>query len=515
LSEPAGRIVDASGLRKDVDERPDVCVVGSGAGGAVVAARLAGRGLKVVVLEEGGHFPPDALRMDESWAYPNLYQEAGMRATSDLAVTLLQGRGVGGGTLVNWTTSFRTPARVLRHWAKEFGVAGLDEASLEPHFAAVERRLDIHPWPEAEANDNNRVLWDGAGRLGWSREATRRNVSGCQNLGYCGTGCPVGAKNSTDLTYVVDALAAGAKVYARAKVERLEKNGKRIVAVHAAALDRSYRPTGRKVVVRPRLVVLSAGAVGSPEILLRSGYDPNGRVGKRTFLHPVVASVGTFPRPIRPFYGAPQSIASHQFADRGPGKVSFFLEAAPAHPVLAGTSLGGFGAEEQEQMSQLASSSALIALAVDGFLPEEQGGTVSLRSDGRVRVDYEIRPEVWEALREGAKALARVQFAAGASVVRTFHEPPVVMRSEADVGLLDAAPWEALRVGVFSAHAMGGCAAGRDPEKSVVDSRLKIHWLDNVFVVDGSVFPTSLGVNPMETILGIAHWASDHIAAAT
>jgi choline dehydrogenase-like flavoprotein len=131
-----------------------------------------------------------------------------------------------------------------------------------------------------------------------------------------------------------------------------------------------------------------------------------------------------------------------------------------------------------------------------------------------VRVDYEIRPEVWEALREGAKALARVQFAAGASVVRTFHEPPVVMRSEADVGLLDAAPWEALRVGVFSAHAMGGCAAGRDPEKSVVDSRLKIHWLDNVFVVDGSVFPTSLGVNPMETILGIAQWASDHIAAA-
>ncbi len=114
-----------------------------------------------------------------------------------------------------------------------------------------------------------------------------------------------------------------------------------------------------------------------------------------------------------------------------------------------------------------------------------------------------------------ALALARIQFAAGASVVRTFHEPPVVMRGEADVGLLDRAPWEALRVALFSAHVMGGCAMGRDPEKSVVDSRLKIHWLDNVFVVDGSVFPTSLGVNPRETILGIAHWASDHVAAAS
>jgi len=152
---------------------------------------------------------------------------------------------------------------------------------------------------------------------------------------------------------------------------------------------------------------------------------------------------------------------------------------------------------------------------VDGFLPEEKGGSVSLRGDGRIRLDYEIRPEVWEALREGNKALARVQLAAGATVVRSFHENPVVMRSEADVALLDRAPWEPLRVSVFSAHAMGGCQMGRDPEKSVVDSRLKVHWLDNVWVVDGSVFPTSLGVNPMETILGLAHWASDHIASAT
>jgi choline dehydrogenase-like flavoprotein len=514
VSQPT-RVVDSAGLRKDVDERPDVCVVGSGAGGAVVAARLAARGLKVVVLEEGGHWPPDTVKMDETWAYPNLYQEAGMRATSDLGITILQGRGVGGGTLVNWTTSFRTPPRVLRHWAQAHGVTGLDEATLAPHFDAVEKRLDIHTWPVADANENNRVLWDGAGRLGWDRESTRRNVSGCQSLGYCGTACPLGAKNSTDLTYLADAVSSGAKVYARARVQRLEKNARRMVAVHAAALDAGFRPTGRKIVVRPRIVVLAAGAVGSPEILLRSGYDPNGRVGQRTFLHPVVASVATFPRPIRPFHGAPQSVASHHFADRGPGKVGFFLEAAPAHPVLAGTALGGFGAEQQEQMAQLASSSALIALAVDGFLPEEKGGTVSLRTDGRIRVDYEVRPEVWEALREGAKALARIQFAAGASVVRTFHEPPVVLRSEADVGLLDRAPWEALRVALFSAHVMGGCAMGRDPEKSVVDSRLKVHWLDNVFVVDGSVFPTSLGVNPMESILGIAHWASEHVAAAS
>jgi choline dehydrogenase-like flavoprotein len=508
--------VDASELRRDADERPDVCVVGSGPGGSVVAARLAARGLRVVVLEEGGHYPPDAMKMDEAWAYPSLYQERASRATADLAITVLQGRGVGGGTLVNWTTSYRTPPRVLRHWAERHGVSGLDEKTLEPHFAAVEERLDIHAWPLDQANANNRVLWDGAEKLGWEKASIRRNVTACQNLGYCGTGCPVGGKNSADLTYLADAVRDGARVFARARVVRLEKSGRRVAAVHAQAVDPfTLKPTGRKVVVRPKLVVLSAGAVGSPEILLRSGYDPSGRVGKRTFLHPVVASAALFDQPVQPFYGAPQSVASHQHAERGSGQVGFFVETAPIHPILAAISLGGFGAEHEEQMARLAHFNALLALSIDGFLPEEDGGAVSLRGDGRVRIDYAVRPEVWEALREGNKALARLQLAAGARVVYSFHENPVVIRSEADVALLDHAPWEPLRVGVFSAHAMGGCAMGRDPERSVVDSRLRLHWLDNVYVVDGSVFPTSLGVNPQETIFGIAHWASDHIAAAT
>ena len=510
-----GRILTGADVRRDVEERPDVCVVGSGAGGAVVAARLAGMGARVVVLEAGGHFTRGDYKMQEAVAYPQLYQDKGQRATADQAITILQGRAVGGSTVVNWTTSYRVPDRVLAHWARVHGVEGLTPEVLAPHFAAVEERLDIREQPLEEANANNRVLWDGAGRLGIDRSMVRRNVRGCQNLGYCGMGCPVDGKGSMDLTYLPDAVSGGAKVYANVRATRIERAGRRATAVHGAVLDpRTDRPTGRKVVVRPKLLVLAGGAVNTPELLLRSDITSGGRVGRRTFLHPVTAAVGIFPHAIDGFYGAPQSVASQAFVDRGPGKVGFFLEASPVHPMLASTAAGGFGPEHQQVMARLSHLSALIVLAIDGFLPDEEGGTVSLRSDGRLRIEYPIRPEVWEALREGTKTLARIHLAAGAEVVYSLHQDPVAIRSEGDLRLLDRAPWEPLRVNLFSAHAMGGCAMGRDPERSVVDSRLRMHLLENVYVVDGSVLPTALGVNPQETIFGLAHWAAGHIGAA-
>jgi choline dehydrogenase-like flavoprotein len=205
-------------------------------------------------------------------------------------------------------------------------------------------------------------------------------------------------------------------------------------------------------------------------------------------------------------------VTSHHFADRGPGKVGFFLEAAPVHPMLAATAFGGPGDVHQELMTRLAQSSSLIVLAIDGFLPGEEGGEVTLDGDGRIRVHYPVPPPVWEALREGCKALARIHLAAGAEAAYSFHDDPVEMRTEGDVARLDQAPWEKLRVALFTAHLMGGCAMGRDPDRSVVDARLKMHGMDNIWVVDGSVFPTSLGVNPQETIFGIAHWAAEQIA---
>ncbi|HUK65992.1 MAG TPA: GMC family oxidoreductase [Anaeromyxobacteraceae bacterium] len=510
-----GRILTGREIAQDVEERPDVCVVGSGAGGAVVAARLAERGLRVVVLEEGGYYRPSDADMQEGTAYPRLYQDHGQRATADLAITILQGRTVGGSTAVNWTTSFRTPERVLAHWRAVHGLDAFTTEALAPHFAAVEARLNIHEQPDEGVNANNRTLWDGAGKLGWARARTRRNVDGCANLGYCGMGCPIGARTSMDITYLPDAVAHGARLYANTRAVRLEKTGRRVSAVHGEVLDSATdRPTGRRVLVRPRLVVLSGGAINTPALLLRSDIRLAGKVGARTFLHPVAGVLGLYPRPIEGFYGAPQSVASHEFVERGPGKIGFFLEAAPVHPVLAATALGGFGALHESFMARLSHASALIALTVDGFLPDEEGGTVSLRSDGRLRIDYPLRAEMWEALREGSKALARVHLAAGATAAYSLHEEPVEMRVESDVDKLDRAPWQPCRLQLFTAHQMGGCAMGQDPERSCTSAEFRLHAHENVFVVDGSVLPTSLGVNPQLTIFGLAHLAAEHVAAA-
>lgn len=511
-----GSLLTGADLGADVSADCDVCIVGSGAGGAVLAAGLAEAGLRVMMFEEGGAYTKRDFDLQERNAYRRMYQEQAGRGTADAAISILQGRSVGGSTTVNWTTCFRTPARILKIWEETHGLQGLDEASLAPHFEAVEARLNIHPWSEAPPNPNNQLVLDGARALGWEAAITRRNVKGCANSGMCGVGCPVDGKQAMHVTTIPDAIAAGMTLYADTWVERVELSGGRVVAVLGRVLDRATgRPTGRTVTVRPKVAVVSGGAINSPALLLRSGVNPNGRVGKRTFLHPVVAVIGSHDRPILGFFGAPQSAASHHYVDRGPDRVGFFIEAAPVQPMLAALSGAEFGLARQAKMAGLSSSSALIALAVDGVLRGDEGGTVSVRSDGRIKVDYPIRPALEEAFRAGHEALLQMEFAAGARAVLTSHvDGDCLFRSADEIPRVLTLPHGAHRHGIFTAHQMGGCAMGGDPANSVLDAQHRVRGVANLFVVDGSALPTSLGVNPSETIYGLAHRAVPLVAGA-
>ncbi|HSO35642.1 MAG TPA: GMC family oxidoreductase N-terminal domain-containing protein, partial [Labilithrix sp.] len=358
-------------------------------------------------------------------------------------------------------------------------------------------------------------LYDGCQKLGWQVDTLKRNVFACMQTGFCHLGCPVNAKRSMLVTLIPDAIDAGARLVFRARADRLESEGGEIKRLHATLLDSEGRkPTGQSLTVKAKRFVISGGAINSPALLLRSGLDSGGLVGRRTFLHPTVGSAAIYEEKVDPFRGAPQSAASHHFAHRGE-EMGFFLEAVPWYPALAATAVPGFGQAHEEKMKLAAHTALHIAIGIDGFHDDIPGGRVTLRPSGAPLIDYPITARLWSAFRFAQKRLAEMQIASGAKTVMTIQEQPVVMQGKVDEAAIDAARWETGSTPVFTAHQMGGCAMGDDPKTSVVRSEdLRHHTIRNLHVVDGSVFPTSLGVNPQESIYGLARLMATRIAAA-
>ena len=512
------KVTDASRLERDLALEADVAIIGTGAGGGVTAEILAAAGLAVVLIEEGPLKSSTDFRMLEAEAYPQLYQESAARKTLDKAITILQGRNVGGSTTVNWTSSFRTPEATLAYWGERFGLRELTTPALAPWFERMERRLAIAPWT-VPANENNELLRRGGATLGIATAAIRRNVSGCLNLGYCGMGCPTNAKQSMLVTTIPSALERGARLVCLARAERLRLSRGRAAGLECRALDaRGVHPTGRRVTVRARHYVMAAGGIGSPALLLRSGApDPHRVLGFRTFLHPTVISAAVMPQPVRGYAGAPQSVYSDHFLERGPvdGPVGFKLEAAPLHPVLYGMTLQGFGAQHAGLMKAFPDSQVLLALLRDGFHPDSPGGNVGLREDGSPVLAYPLTPYLWEGVRRALLAMAEIQFAAGAREVLPVHEraAPYGSWAAAKAGIA-ALPLEPLLTRVVSAHVMGGCAMAEGPQRGVVDANGRHFQLENLSVHDGSIFPTSVGANPQLSIYALVARNATALAGA-
>ena len=515
----AWRIVDASLLSDDAEFSCDVAIVGTGAGGGTAAGILAAAGLNVVLLEEGPLKSSSDFRMREAEAYPELYQESAGRRTKDKAINILQGRCVGGGTTVNWTSSFRTPDTTLAWWAKHYAIEGFSPADLAPYFAEMEARLSIGPWDLAP-NANNEALARGAGRIGIATGSIRRNVNGCANLGYCGVGCPINAKRSMLVTTVPAALDRGATLITRVRAIEFAYRRDRVSALRCAAMDtQGVHTTARRITVRAVTYICAAGAIGSPGLLLRSNVpDPHGILGRRTFLHPTVVSAALMPEPVHAYAGAPQTIYSDHFLATQPldGAAGFKLEAPPVHPILGAITMPSAGRAHAEWMRAFPNLQVVIALLRDGFNPESPGGTVLLDGDGAPVLDYPITPFLWDGVRRALRTMAEIQFAAGATTVMPIHGAGESYRSLGDArAAIDAFALAPLVTPVFSAHVMGGCPLGPDPARAVVDTSGRHHQLANLYVLDGSIFPTSIGANPQLSIYGIVARLAHALAAGS
>ncbi|MCE3263649.1 MAG: family oxidoreductase [Pseudoduganella sp.] len=502
------QVIDASTLAQDRSFDADVVIVGTGAGGGVTAEILAQAGLKVLMVEEGALKSSRDFKMREADAYPALYQESAARQTADKAIKILQGRTVGGSTTVNWTSSFRTPADTLAWWQAKYGLQDYGVEALAPWFRKMEERLHISDWP-TPPNANNDLLRRGADKLGIQTALIRRNVNGCWNLGYCGMGCPTNAKQSMLVTTIPAALEKGALLLTRARAERFTLAGGQATALECSALTADgLERTGRRITLKARHFVVAGGAINSPALLLRSGApDPHQLLGQRTFLHPVVLSIGTYAQPVEAFNGAPQTVYSDHFlhTQAVDGPMGYKLEVGPLHPVLAGTTVSAFGPAHADLMRRFAHVQGLLALLRDGFHPEASGGRVSLRSDGSPQLDYPLTPYFWDGARRALLTMAEIQFAAGADGVRPVHElvdQPYRNWNEARQAIA-ALPMQKLLTRVVSAHVMGGCAMTGDAASGVVAPDGLYRGIGNLSVHDGSLFPTSIGANPQLSIYGI------------
>lgn len=500
---------DASTFTATQTLEADVAIIGSGAGGGTTAEILAAAGLKVLVIEEGPLKTSSDFRdMAEARAYRELYQEASGRMTADGAITILQGRAVGGTTVINWTSSFRTPEPTLQHWEQAHAVKGWSAAEAKPWFDNRTERLGIAPWAMAP-NANNAVLKAGCEKLGWEWHTIPRNVRGCWNSGYCGYGCPVNAKQSMLVSTLPGALDHRATLVHKLSVRRLVIEGDRVVALDCAALDaEAQAPTGVTVNVRAREFVLAGGAINNPALLLRSrAPDPHGLVGWRTFIHPVAFTMARMPERVDGWYGAPQSIASDHFQwhgdfDAAPG---FKMEAPPIYPALVAALFGRAGAPLAEGVAEMPYFSAMLALVRDGFHDQAPGGRVTIDDAGNPVLDYPLSDYLFRGFRRALLAMAEAQFAGGAQRVYAGHLDAEWVNSWSEAQRqIEALAMKPFKLALGTAHLMGGCAMGEDARHAVAHSDGRHHQLQNLTINDGSLFPTSIGANPQLSIYALA-----------
>ena len=518
---PEGLRLKPMEVTSDLRLTCDVVVVGSGAGGSVIADALAGWGYDVLVLEQGPYETSETFKQNEMRMMQKLFQQSGTAATKDLSFVLLAGRGAGGGTTVNWNTCLKPPQRVLMEWEQEFGVGGLNTPAFASYLDEVWKTIGVNP-NESQRNGNNGVLWDGCRTLGY-KEGTdyhliERNAVGCeQRCDYCTYGCIYGAKQSTALNYLPAAQSKGAKFVFDARADRvvIEGGSARGVAATCMAGGRQWR-----LDVAAKVVVAACGGIETPALLLRSGVrDKN--VGRYLRLDPTVAVGGIFDKPIEPWKGPPQTVAVWKFIDLDGTYHGFWVEAAPAHPGLFALSIPWVsGRQHKDFMKQYYSrSSATIVL-----IRERSSGTVTIDKDGYAVATYELEKRDRETLVKGMEETARILAAAGAVGVWTTHNAQVFAgdgRAPVRPADLDAFSSALRKQGVaynrmmlYSAHLMGSCRMSADPALGPTSPSGELHAVRNLFVGDACVFPTTPAVNPMVSIMAMARRTAESIKTA-
>jgi choline dehydrogenase-like flavoprotein len=483
----------------DVEADADAIIVGSGAAGAVAAKILAEAGRSVIVVEEGGYVPPEEYaKFRPTEAMRRMYRDGGTTAAVGLGDTplmsILAGRTVGGSSVLTGGVIFRIPEHILHEWVHEHGLERMSSAHLEAAYESVEAESQVETVP-VEMQSRSTVLFDqGARRRGYALKPMRRNTKGCRGSSRCNFGCPHRAKMSVDLTYLQKARIDGAQVISDCRITKVEIEDDVAVGVQGHLLGPEGERRG-KVRLRGKRIILAASALSTPLLLQRSGVGRWSKaVGRNLTLHPGSRVTALFDHDVSAWKGALQSAYSDAFEGEGLTLNSVF---APIN-VLAAT-LPGAGEELASYTSQMRNLAAFGAMVHD-----DGGGRIWRLPGGQGIITYRMSKRDKRRMLRGVKILAETFFSAGAREVLLpiFGSKPI--RSPDELAFLDDEAYPAKRFECMTFHPLGSARMGLDPASSVVGPSGEAHDVRNLFVVDGSVFPTSIGVNSQLPIMTVA-----------
>jgi choline dehydrogenase-like flavoprotein len=490
-------LYDLSTLHTDITETCDAVIVGSGAGGAVLAKELAEGGMRVALVEEGG------LHLDHTelaaHSFARKYRNAGLYNTfGNPMIAVPLGRCLGGTTAINSGTCFRTPPQVLDRWRREFGLEDIDDAAMDRAFNRVERQLGVAPADFRVMSRSNTMIHEFLAEEGESGAPLRRNAPRCEGCGMCCYGCTSHAKQSMDCSYLPAAVRAGAVVYYHAKATRIRRGRRNTVTgIHARAVNNAGRMTGQRLELRAPIVVLACGAFMTPQLLRANRIARrNPHLGRHLTLHPASKVAAEFPEPVNGWQGIPQAYGYEGLHNEG-----IMFEGASMPPDIGPQALP-FSGEMLAQYIRRFRYMAMYGFMISDTAEGEMAYNPFLGHYFR----YDLTALDLERIRRAAAWLARLYFRHGAICVYPMITlPGGVFKNLDDVARFEESILNPEDVEVMAFHPLGTCRLSDSPENGVCDARHQVHGFPGLYVCDGSAVPTPLGVNPQETIMALAN----------
>ncbi len=489
---------------REVNLDADVVVVGSGAGGPVVAKELQEKGRSVILLEEGGNYHTRDFGKDVIESFRTLYRDFGSTAALGIPfVPFPLGRCLGGTTAINSGTCFRTPDVILKRWERAWNLPDISPEFMRPYFERVEKLYSVSEVHPGNMGKNGEIFLRGARELGYSCGPLKRNMDeNCTGCGVCTLGCPSDGKRHTGLNYIPMAVEKGCEVYCDFRVEKVLTRGNRAVGVSGSVLNRSNNKRKTNFKVSAKVVVMAAGAVCTPHLLLQNKLaNSSGQMGKNLRLHPGIRVSAVMNEEVKGWLGVPQGVYVDEFWDEG-----IMLEGIFVGPLLSAPSLPYFGRKSKDLMFNYPNIAAFGAMIHD-----ETKGRIRPGPLGRPLITYWLNKE---DLRKAVKSIAyaaEIYFAAGARKVFTILPWMPEITKKSQIGDILTGPTRASELEMMAFHPMGSARMGTDPAKSVTNPYGETFDVKNLFIADACLFPSCLGVNPMESIMAFANRNADYM----